>query len=113
MAALALLTSLASLAFLSYSSRRYKENITPIGDPISKIKNLQGVSFAWKSSGEKDIGFIAEDVGKIIPEIVSFEENGVDANSMDYPKLTALLVEAVKAQQERIDKLEILLQKKQ
>lgn len=101
--------SVKANAFLSYSSRRYKENIVPIGDPINKIKNLQGVSFAWKSSGQKDIGFIAEDVGRIIPEIVSFEENGIDASSMDYPKLTALLVEAVKAQQDRIDKLEKLV----
>ena len=101
--------SVKANAFLSYSSRRYKENIIPIVDPINKIKNLQGVSFAWKSSGEKDIGFIAEDVGEIIPEIVSFEENGIDASSMDYPKLTALLVEAVKAQQDRIEKLENML----
>jgi hypothetical protein len=101
--------SVKANAFLSYSSRRYKEDIVPIEDPISKVKNLQGVSFAWKSSGDKDIGFIAEDVGEIIPEIVSFEENGVDASSMDYPKLTALLVEAVKAQQKRIEKLENML----
>jgi hypothetical protein len=101
--------SVKANAFLSYSSRRYKEDIVPIEDPISKVKNLQGVSFAWKSSGDKDIGFIAEDVGEIIPEIVSFEENGVDASSMDYPKLTALLVEAVKEQQKRIEKLENML----
>ena len=68
-----------------------------------------GVDFTWKSDDTKDIGFIAEDVGEIIPEIVSFEENGIDASSMDYPKLTALLVEAVKAQQDRIEKLENML----
>jgi len=104
--------SVKANAFLSYSSRRYKKNIVPIQDAINKIKNLQGVSFDWKSSGQKDIGFIAEDVGEIIPEIVSFEENGIDASSMDYPKLTALLVEAVKAQQDRIDKLEKLVTEK-
>ena len=101
--------SVKANAFLSYSSRRYKKNIVPIQDAINKIKNLQGVSFDWKNSGQKDIGFIAEDVGEIIPEIVSFEENGIDASSMDYPKLTALLVEAVKAQQKRIEKLENML----
>ena len=104
--------SVKANAFLSYSSRRYKENIVPIVDPVNKIKNLQGVMFDWRSSGQRDMGFIAEEVGKIIPEIVSFDENGTDADAMDYLKLTALLVEAVKVQQERIDKLETLIQKK-
>ena len=40
---------------------------------------------------------IAEEVGKILPEIVSYEENGIDASGMDYSELTPLLVEAVNA----------------
>jgi len=40
---------------------------------------------------------IAEEVGAVLPEIVQYEENGVDAMGMDYSKLTPLLVEAVKA----------------
>jgi hypothetical protein len=38
---------------------------------------------------------IAEEVGQVLPEIVNYEENGTDANGMDYSKLTPLLVEAV------------------
>ena len=39
---------------------------------------------------------IAEEVGKVLPEIVIYEENGIDAQGMDYSKLSPLLVEAVK-----------------
>ena len=42
------------------------------------------------------MGMIAEEVGRVIPEIVSYEANGKDADSMKYDRLTALLVEAVK-----------------
>ena len=48
---------------------------------------------------------IAEEVGEVIPEIVDYEENGVDARSMDYARLVALLIEAVKEQQGQIEKL--------
>ncbi len=40
---------------------------------------------------------IAEEVGKVLPEIVNYEENGIDAMGMDYSKMTPLLVEAVNA----------------
>jgi len=42
---------------------------------------------------------IAEEVGKVVPEVVSYEANGKDARGIDYARLTALLVEAVKQQQ--------------
>jgi hypothetical protein len=48
---------------------------------------------------------IAEEVGEILPEAVAYEENGIDAQSIDYGRLTALLVEAVKEQQKTIEQL--------
>ena len=48
---------------------------------------------------------IAEEVGEVIPELVAYEENGVDAKSVDYARLTALLIEAVKEQQAQISEL--------
>ena len=45
---------------------------------------------------------IAEEVGKVVPEVVSYEANGKDARGIDYARLTALLVEAVKQQQSEI-----------
>ena len=54
---------------------------------------------------------IAEEVGKVLPEIVVFEENGVDASGMDYSKITPLLVEAIKALKAESDLLKERLEK--
>jgi hypothetical protein len=82
----------------SSSSIRWKDNITVIDDPLDKVSRLRGVYFNWDADhgGHHDVGMIAEEVGQVLPEIVSYEENGVDATGMDYSKLTPLLVEAVK-----------------
>ena len=81
----------------SYSSRRWKSNVKNIEDPLEKISRLRGVRFDWDEEhggNRHDIGFIAEEVGEVLPEIVSYEENGVDADAMDYTKVPALIVEA-------------------
>jgi hypothetical protein len=81
------------------SSVRWKTNITPIPHPLDKISALRGVYFDWdeEHGGRHDLGFIAEEVGQVLPEIVVYEENGVDATGMDYSKMTPLLVEAANA----------------
>lgn len=83
----------------SSSSRRWKSNVSEIDQPLSKISQLRGVYFDWDAEhgGHHDVGMIAEEVGKVFPEIVQYEENGIDAHGMDYSKLAPLLVEAVKA----------------
>jgi len=90
-----------------YSSIRWKENIIPIDSALDKIIQLQGVYFDWKPEygGSHGIGLIAEDVGKIIPEVVDWEDDGIYARSLDYDHLTALLVEAIKEQQQEIENL--------
>ena len=62
--------------------------------------------YTWKSDGSHDIGLIAEEVGKVVPEVVQYEENGIDAKSVDYARLVALLIEGMKEQQKRIEALE-------
>jgi hypothetical protein len=81
------------------SSRRWKHNVEPISDPLLKLAELRGVFFDWdiEHGGHHDVGMIAEEVGKVLPEIVNYEENGIDAIGMDYSKMTPLLVEAVNA----------------
>lgn len=71
----------------------------PIGEPLEKIAKLSGVYYDWDKvhGGSHDLGMIAEEVGAVLPEIVQYEENGVDAIGMDYSKMTPLLVEAVNA----------------
>ena len=90
-------------AWQTYSSARYKENVCDIEDPIEKLSKLKGVYFDWRDmAGEgRDIGFIAEEVGEVLPEDVSYEEDGNDAISMSYDKIVPLLVEAFNESRER------------
>jgi hypothetical protein len=92
-------------AWTVYSSRRLKTRIEPLERSIEKVLKLQGVSFEWKANGKQDIGLIAEDVGRVIPEVVTYEANGIDATSVDYSRLVSVLIEAVKTQQNEIDAL--------
>jgi hypothetical protein len=86
----------------TYSSLRWKQNIQTLPDALSKVKRLRGVSYDLKNGGKHEIGVIAEEVGAIVPEVVSYEANGKDASGVDYGRLTAVLIEAVKQQQREI-----------
>ena len=99
-------------AFVSYSSARYKDNIEVLEDPMTVLNQIEGVSFNWKDTGHLDYGFIAEDVGRVLPNIVSWEDNKKDAQGMDYLKIISFLVEATKKQQKDIDELKQKLSKK-
>ena len=92
-------------AFVSYSSIRYKKDVEPLESAVDTINKLQGVSYNWKDTGKKDFGFIAEEVGKVIPEIVEWSQDPQYANTMDYTRIISFLVEAVKEQQKKIDLL--------
>ncbi|HWO56136.1 MAG TPA: tail fiber domain-containing protein [bacterium] len=96
-------------AWTVYSSRRWKTDVHPLPHPLETIARLRGVGYRWKTTGQSDIGLIAEEVGEVIPQIVQYEANGVDAQSVDYARLVALLIEGIKEQQARIDALEAKL----
>jgi trimeric autotransporter adhesin len=83
----------------TYSSRRWKSNIKTLPDALDTVERLRGVSYDLKDSGRHEIGVIAEEVGTVLPEVVSYEANGKDARGVDYGRLTALLIEATKEQQ--------------
>ena len=87
------------------SSRRWKPTIRKIDDPLARIARIRGVYYDWDAEhgGQHDVGFIAEEVGEVMPEIVQYEENGIDAIGMDYSKMTPLLVEAVNALRDEKD----------
>ena len=89
------------------SSIRWKSDIRAIDEPLQKVLRLRGVYFNWDAEhgGGHDVGMIAEEVGEVLPEIVQYEENGIDASGMDYSKLTPLLVEAVKELKGENDRL--------
>lgn len=87
----------------TYSSARFKENIETIPDPIEAVAKLRGVSFNWKQEhgGAHDIGFIAEEVAAIFPDLVTLNDEG-QPTSLDYARLLPITVEAIKAQQQTI-----------
>jgi hypothetical protein len=93
-------------AWKTYSSGRWKTNVRPIANAMDKVNRLQGVYFDWKEQGTHDLGLIAEEVGRVVPEVVDYEANGADARSLAYDRLVALLIEALKEQQAKIVQLE-------
>jgi hypothetical protein len=93
--------------WVTYSSARWKENVETIDGALDMVKQLRGVSFDWKKEhgGSHDIGFVAEEVGRVVPEIVSWEKDGQWAQGLAYDRITALAVEAIKEQQSQIEDL--------
>jgi hypothetical protein len=91
--------------FYYASDRSLKTAIKPISDSLEKVLQLQGVSFDWKDTGKPSIGLISQDVEKIFPEIISTDNQGL--KSIEYAKLVAPLIEAVKEQQKEIEALRI------
>ena len=91
------------------SDRKLKDNIKNIKNPIEKLKKINGVEFDWipeegvhENEGH-DVGVIAQEIEKIIPEIVQTRDNGYKA--VKYEKIVPLLIEAIKEQQKQIDEL--------
>jgi hypothetical protein len=93
-------------AWRTYSSARWKTNIRTIDNAMDRVGQLRGVRFTWKDSGTHDIGMIAEEVARVIPEVVDCDADGGEASSLTYDRLVALLVEAIKEQEARIAGLE-------
>jgi hypothetical protein len=102
------------------SDVRFKSHITPIENPLQKVLQLRGVHFDWntkdfpdrKFSDQKAIGLIAQEVEKVLPEVVQTEKTPEGYKAVQYDKVVALLVEAIKEQQKQIDRLKLELKKK-
>ena len=96
------------------SDSRFKTNILPIENPLQKVLKLQGVTFDWKTkefpnrmfSENRALGFIAQEVEQVIPEVVQTENSTEGFKSVQYDKVVALLVEAIKEQQKQIEQLQ-------
>ena len=96
------------IAFYS-SDERLKDNIKKIEKPIYKLKQLRGVEYEWDNLqgvypiGSKDSGIIAQDVQKVLPQLVKEKKDGY--LGVRHDRLVGLLVESIKEQQEQIDEL--------
>ena len=94
-----------------YSSDiQLKENIRPIENAVFKVQQLSGIQFTWNEKSHQvqqdkgeDVGLIAQEVEKVLPEIVITRENGIKA--VNYEGVIPLLVEAIKEQQSTIENL--------
>ena len=91
----------------STSDKNLKDDIKNIENPLDKVSKLNGVTFTWndKQNSYKgsDVGIIAQEVEKIIPEAVTIRDTGYKA--VKYEKIIPLLIESIK---ELIDKTEAL-----
>ena len=102
--------TITSPFFYSESDIALKENVAPIDNALDKVLNLFGVSFNWKANQAKSIGVIAQDVEKVVPEIVSNSSSG--SKTVSYDALIPILIEAVKEQQKQINDLKARLNEK-
>jgi hypothetical protein len=90
--------------FNSLSDKRVKKNIKIVDNALNTVNGLRGVKFNWKETSTPSIGLIAQEVEKLLPELVHTGHNG--EKSVNYGGVVGVLVEAIKELTKRIDKLE-------
>jgi hypothetical protein len=95
---------LTAATIVETSSIAFKENVNTIDNALEAIMQLVGVTYDRKDNKEHEAGLIAEDVNKVLPDLVSKDANG-DPHGIKYSKLTAYLIEAVKSLKQEIDQL--------
>ena len=99
------------------SDERFKKNIEPLKNNLQKLLMLNGVSYYWKQNefsnrgftNQQQIGFIAQDVEKVFPQVVHTGNDGY--KGLDYAKLIPVLAEAIKEQQKEIEALKKMIRK--
>jgi hypothetical protein len=98
--------ALTALTLASTSARRFKKKIRRMTGALDTVKQLRGVNFQWKNlrHGGNDFGLIAEEVAAVLPQAVAFGTEG-EIVGVQYAKLTALLIEAVKTLSDEVDQL--------
>jgi hypothetical protein len=113
----------ALFAITSYSDARLKENVFTVDNALDKVLKLRGVYYNRidDESKTRKLGVIAQEIEKVIPEVVVENPGGEDkvpVLTVEYGTITALLIEAIKDQQKlideqssRIERLELLVDK--
>ncbi len=99
---------------INTSDRRLKTNIKPLNYGLKEVLALQPVSYNWKDTAhpENKIGLIAQDVRKLIPEVVIGDE-AKEKLGMNYAEIVPVLINAIKEQQKQIDQLKQLVEASQ
>jgi hypothetical protein len=105
------------IAYYSFSDKRLKTDIKPTTDNLDKILKLEPVEYSWKDGsrdGKKEIGLIAQDVEKVVPEVVRentrlSDDDDTLYKQVDYEHLVSTLIGAVQEQQKQIDELKSII----
>jgi hypothetical protein len=93
--------------FNTTSDATLKTNVETLTGSLDAVKSLRGVSFDWIENGNSEVGVIAQEVEAVLPDVVSTNDQGI--KSVKYGNMVALLIEAMKEQQLRIEALEAKL----
>ena len=105
-----------ALSFVTYSDATLKQDIKPLDNALDKVMSMRGVTYEFKNghvadgAAHREVGFLAQEMKQTVPEVVY--GNGDGNLGIDYAKLTSVLVEAVKSQQDQIEELRAALLKK-
>ncbi len=99
--------STSGVTYNTTSDIRLKENIEPL-KATDKLMQMNPVSYNWKSDpdGPRNVGFIAQEMQKIVPESVNISEDENKTMGMDYGRITPVLVSALQDAHKKIEELE-------
>jgi len=87
------------------SSGRYKTNVTPLQYGLATVLQMQPKQFNYITDGRPDVGFIAEDMIAVVPEIVAMNSNN-EPDTISYDRLVAVLCKAIQELEARVAALE-------
>jgi hypothetical protein len=93
----------ATADVIAYSDERVKENIKTIDKSLEKVNQLRGVEFNKIGEDKKSIGVIAQEIEKVIPEVVYEDQDGM--KSVAYGNITGVLIEAIKELKAEVEEL--------
>lgn len=95
--------TLSATVFNSLSDTTLKDNVSPINNALDVINSLSGVGFDWKESGKHSFGVLAQDMEKVIPDLVGNINN---LKTVNYDGIIAFLIEAIKELNNKLENKE-------
>ena len=87
--------------FDALSDENYKKNVSTVNDALNKVEQLRGVSFDWKENGRSSYGVIAQELQKVLPELV----HGDNPKTVNYNGIIGVLIEAIKELKKEVEEL--------
>ena len=91
--------------FDALSDENYKENVITVNNALNKVEQLRGVSFDWKENGRSSYGVIAQELQKVLPELV----HGDNPKTVNYNGIIGVLIEAIKELKKEVEELKNLI----